>query len=236
MAGIVAAQLRQTGAGSHLAPLVLVLGHGATSQNNPHRGVYECGACGGSAGGPNARAFAAMANDPGVRSLLAQSGLELPEATWFVGGQRNTTSNDVEFYDLATVRERTRLLVTRVGDMLTEVRSAEAHERCRRFETFPPSASPSSALRHVRARSRDIAQPRPEYGHATNAFCVVGRRQRTRGLFLDRRSFLVSFDPTQPNAATTAGALLSAVVPVVTGINLEYFFGRMDPVGYGCGT
>src|SRR5690606_23314279 len=65
MAGIVAAQLRQTGAGSHLAPLVLVLGHGATSQNNPHRGVYECGACGGSAGGPNARAFAAMANDPG---------------------------------------------------------------------------------------------------------------------------------------------------------------------------
>ena len=48
---------------------------------------------------------------------------------------------------------------------------------------------------HVEARAADLAQPRPEYGHATNAFCVVGRRARTRGLFLDRRAFLVSYDP-----------------------------------------
>ena len=52
-----------------------------------------------------------------------------------------------------------------------------------------------AALAHVEGRAGDLAQPRPEYGHATNAFCIVGRRARTRGLFLDRRAFLVH--PTQ---------------------------------------
>ena len=30
-----------------------------------------------------------------------------------------------------------------------------------------------------------------------NAICIVGRRSRTRGLYLDRRAFLTSYDPTQ---------------------------------------
>ena len=29
---------------------------------------------------------------------------------------------------------------------------------------------------------------------------------------------------------------MAAVVPVVAGINLEYYFGYVDPTGYGCGT
>ena len=55
-------------------------------------------------------------------------------------------------------------------------------------------ADAESALRHVEERSEHLAEPRPEYGHCTNAVCVVGRRSLTRGLFLDRRAFLVSYD------------------------------------------
>ena len=44
---------------------------------------------------------------------------------------------------------------------------------------------------------------RPEWGHATNAITIVGRRDRTRGLFLDRRAFLTSYDPTQDDAEST---------------------------------
>ena len=74
-------------------------------------------------------------------------------------------------------------------------------------------------------------------GHATNAVCVVGRRQRTRGLFLDRRVFLVSYDPTRDDAdATILARVLAAAVPVCTGINLEYYFCRVDSTGWGCGT
>jgi uncharacterized protein YbcC (UPF0753/DUF2309 family) len=88
----------------------------------------------------------------------------------------------------------------------------------------------------VQGRAADLAQPRPEYGHATNAFCIVGRRARTRGLFLDRRAFLVSYDPTRDDDGAILARIVAAVVPVVTGISLEYYFGYVDPSGYGSGT
>src|SRR4029453_17967925 len=72
--------------------------------------------------------------------------------------------------------------------------------------------------------------------HATNAFCVIGRRMRTSGLFLDRRAFLVSYDPTSDHDGSVLARILAAVVPVVAGISLEYYFSYVDPIGYGCGT
>jgi uncharacterized protein YbcC (UPF0753/DUF2309 family) len=66
--------------------------------------------------------------------------------------------------------------------------------------------------------------------------CVVGRRSSTRGLFLDRRSFLVSYNPSDdPNGAVLA-RLLGAAIPVCAGISLEYYFSRVDVAGYGCGS
>ncbi len=100
MAGIVGCLLRDIGVAERLASLVVVAGHGSTSLNNPHESAYDCGACGGGRGGPNARAFALMANDPEVRALLAAEGLSIPAATRFVGAQRNTCDNSVEFFDL----------------------------------------------------------------------------------------------------------------------------------------
>jgi uncharacterized protein YbcC (UPF0753/DUF2309 family) len=88
----------------------------------------------------------------------------------------------------------------------------------------------------VEGRADDLAQPRPEYGHATNAFCIIGRRTRTRGLFLDRRAFLVSYDPSRDDDGAILARIMAAVVPVVAGINLEYYFSYVDPTGYGCGT
>jgi uncharacterized protein YbcC (UPF0753/DUF2309 family) len=65
----------------------------------------------------------------------------------------------------------------------------------------------------------------------------VGRRERTRGLFLDRRAFLVSYDPTRDDATSaTLRRILEAVVPVVAGINLEYLFGTIDNDVYGAGS
>jgi uncharacterized protein YbcC (UPF0753/DUF2309 family) len=55
-------------------------------------------------------------------------------------------------------------------------------------------------------------------------------------LFLDRRAFLVSYDPTRDDDGTILARILAAVVPVVAGISLEYYFSYVDPTGYGCGT
>ncbi|HEX8789728.1 MAG TPA: putative inorganic carbon transporter subunit DabA [Polyangiaceae bacterium] len=237
MADIVRGQLAPLGIAGRFARLVLVLGHGSTSLNNPQESAYDCGACGGGRGGPNGRAFAQMANDPRVRARLAGRGLPIPEDTWFVGGQRNSANNDVDLYDEDLVPDALRDDLERVRRTLEIARRRESHERCRRFESAPPSWFPEAAsLLHVQARSADLAQPRPECGHATNAVCVIGRRSCTRGLFLDRRAFLVSYDATCDADGAALARLLAAVTPVLAGINLEYFFGFLDPTGYGCGT
>jgi uncharacterized protein YbcC (UPF0753/DUF2309 family) len=236
MAGIVHRVLDDIGIASRLSPLVLVVGHGSISLNNPHESAHDCGACGGGRGGPNARAFAQMANDPRVRSLLASEGLHIASTTWFVGAERNTCNSTVTFFDEDLIPAALEPVFARARDALEAARRREAHERCRRFDAVPSWYPPLAALAHVEGRAADLAQPRPEYGHATNAFCIVGRRARTAGLFLDRRAFLVSYDPTKDEDGAVLSRVMAAVVPVVAGISLEYYFSYVDPSGYGCGT
>ena len=236
MADIVERLLEDTALAGRQSPLVFVVGHGSISLNNPHESAHDCGACGGGRGGANARGFAHMANDPRVRGLLRLRGVAIAPATWFVGAERNTCDNAVTFFDADLVPARLGTAFERATTAFDAARRQEAHERCRRFDAVPAWFPPAAALAHVEGRAADLAQPRPEYGHATNAFCVVGRRARTAGLFLDRRAFLVSYDPTRDPDGTVLTRVLAAVVPVVAGINLEYYFSRVDPVGYGCGT
>jgi uncharacterized protein YbcC (UPF0753/DUF2309 family) len=236
MADIVRRVLEDIGIRGRLSSLVLVLGHGSISLNNPHESAHDCGACGGGRGGPNARAFAQMANDPRVRELLDSEGLTIDGRTWFVGAQRNTCNNAVTFFDEDLIPASCRPGFEQAREAIETARRREAHERCRRFDSVPRWYPPLAAMAHVQGRAADLAQPRPEYGHATNAFCVIGRRSRTRGLFLDRRAFLVSYDPTADDDGVVLARIMAAVVPVVAGISLEYYFSYVDPTGYGCGT
>ena len=229
--------LRDIGLTENYAPIVLFLGHGSACLNNPHKSAYHCGACSGGAGGPNARTAAAMLNDPRVRKILAAQGLEIPVETHFMGGQHNTATDEITFYDMELLPTWHVHRMHEIREILSRACERNAQERCRRFETAEFDIAEDKALLHVQDRAQNLSETRPEYGNCTNALCIVARRERLRGLFLDRRSFLMSYDPTKDDAESSILAgTLSAVVPVCEGINLLYTFSAIDRQGFGSGS
>ncbi len=237
MASIVVRILRDIGLIKDFPPIVVLFGHGSGSLNNPHESAYNCGACSGGRGGPNARAFAMMANDPRVRKLTAQQGIELPDDVRFVGAFHNTCNDNVHYFDLDALPRTHRALFRRIENSVKLTRARNAHERSRRFESAPLTLTTEAALEHVEQRAEDLSQARPEYNHATNALVVVGRRDWTRGLFMDRRVFLTEYNPAvDDDNVTVLTRILQAAIPVCAGISLEYYFSTVDVEGYGCGS
>ncbi len=236
MADVVEGVLKGTGLTDGYAPLIYMIGHGATSTNNPHYTAYECGACSGKPGSVNARVFASMANHAEVRSLLANNGLHIPEGCRFIGALHDTTRDEISFYDIAELNESQKEVHLAHVKVFEKALDLNAKERSRRFELVGTKAPAEFIHKKVLERSVSLFEPRPELNHATNALCVVGRRSLTRNLFLDRRSFMNSYDyQVDPNGIYLLG-ILQAVAPVCGGINLEYYFSRTDNEKLGAGS
>jgi uncharacterized protein YbcC (UPF0753/DUF2309 family) len=236
MAARVETTLRSIGLVNHFAPLIYIIGHGASSTNNPHYAAYDCGACSGRAGSVNARVFCAMANHSEVRILLAKNGIIIPDSSRFMGALHDTTRDEIEFFDeheLSAEGEARHKVNTRVFHVAL---MKNARERSRRFNNVHSESNLEEVHNSIKQRSITLFEPRPELNHATNATCIVGRRDLTSHLFLDRRAFMNSFDYRVDPEGNYLFSILRAVAPVCGGINLEYFFSRVDNQKLGAGS
>lgn len=236
MADRIEGLLRAMGLTKDFAPLVYIIGHGSSSANNPHHGAHDCGACSGRPGLVNARVFAYMANDVQVRKILRSRKLDIPEGTQFLAGHHDTASDEIRFFDEDQLSDENSKRHGKNIQTFEKALDFNAKERSRRFVAINTKGHHKTIRADIKKRAVSYFEPRPELGHGTNAVCVVGRRNLTKRLFLDRRAFLQSYDYTQDPDGSILLQVITPLPMVCGGINLEYFFSRMDNYAVGAGT
>lgn len=226
-----AAILRAMGLTQNLARLVLLVGHGATTRNNPHAAGLACGACGGHAGDVNARVAAAILNDPTVRAGLGDMGIEVPADTLFVAALHDTTTDLVSILDGATLPASHAKDLALLKAQLAEAGRAARIERAARLGL----EGDVSVESRVMARARDWSEVRPEWGLAGCATFIAAPRALTRGLDLGGRAFLHSYDWRTDDGFRTLELILTAPLVVASWINLQYYASTVDNRVFGSG-
>jgi len=236
MADRVESLLKSIGLVKNFSEIVYLIGHGSSSVNNPHYAGYDCGACSGRPGSVNARVACYMANKPEVRQLLAERGVVIPGTTQFVGGLHDTSRDEIMFFDEDGLTPHNLTAHKRNVEAFDRALDLNAKERSRRLVSIDSTLSPKEVHEKIKLRSVSIFEPRPELNHATNTLCIVGGRNMTEELFLDRRAFMNSYDHKIDPEGKLLTGIMKPLGPVCGGINLEYFFSRVDNHKLGAGT
>ncbi|MBN4747469.1 DUF2309 family protein, partial [Pandoraea nosoerga] len=102
-------------------------------------------------GEANARVAAAILNDSGVRTGLADKGIVIPEDTWFLGCLHDTTTDEVRIFDADG------LPISHAGDLAgLRVALAKASSLARAERALLLGVKQTADIDHaVKARSRD---------------------------------------------------------------------------------
>lgn len=228
-ADIVMKILHSAGMGPSFSRLVVIMGHTATTTNNPFERAYGCGACSGHSGMANARIFCDFANDLQVRDQLIAMGYYIPPETRFVSALHDTCSDEFQLDDNDLNHDQDH--IPTINQLKQDLARALDRTRAERFRIFRLSPETNAGVRAL-----DWSQPRPEFGHSRVALSVFGPRSLTRHFDLERRAFLISYDPTKDPTGSSLEFVLNSSLPVCANINLDYFTSGAFPSAFGSGS
>jgi uncharacterized protein YbcC (UPF0753/DUF2309 family) len=220
--------LRNMGLTDGFSRLVVFCGHKSQTDNNPLAASLDCGACGGHSGEPNARLAALLLNQPEIRSMLAERGIDVPGDTHFMAAVHNTTTDRIEFFDTDSVP------ATHRADLSNLQRAVSAAETLTRQERMPTANK--SAYRAVLRKAMDWSEVRPEWGLAGNAAFVVAPRAWTKHANLEGRAFLHSYEATADRDGKVLELIMTAPMIVANWINMQYYASTVDNHHFGSDT
>ena len=211
------------------ARLVVLVGHSASTTNNPHAASLNCGACGGRSGAPNAQYAAALLNDVEVRNGLEGRGIAIPEDTWFAAALHDTTTDAIQLTDQAAAP------ATHARDLAEAAAKFEEASRLARAERAPLLGLSAARAGQIFARSGDWSQVRPEWGLARAAAFIAAPRSLTAGRNLEGRAFLHSYDRGRDPDLKVLELILTAPMVVASWISLQYYGSTVDNAAFGAG-
>lgn len=237
MSQLAYSQLKAIGLLKNFAPLVFAIGHTSQSANNPYFNAYGCGACSGRSGEINARIFCQIINRADVRAdILERYQVDIPITTTFVPGVHDTCRESVMLFTNGSLNDEKEYLLKDFTENLKSALKRNALRRIVPLAPDNPAENAEHALKLLKRRSDSLFEPRPELGHTNVAFSIVGRRELTSGIDLEGLAFLQSYDHTVDPDGIILQNILSAVIPVTSGIGLDYFFSRTDNFRFGAGS
>ncbi len=213
----------------NLGKYVIFFGHGGESANNPYQGALDCGACAGHNGRYNAEFLAKILNDENVRNELNVKGVSIPVDTHFCSGWHNTTTDELNVHKKIEDKEFKKIM--------NLVEDAVSKCKAERFSNLIGNKSYQldSLKKELRARSRNWSETRPEWGLARNHSFIVGRRELTRTVDLQGRSFLHDYNERTDPDLLKLELIMTAPMIVTNWINMQYYSSTIDPEKFGTG-
>jgi uncharacterized protein YbcC (UPF0753/DUF2309 family) len=178
--------------------------------------------------------LAKLLNEPEVQAGLRARGIAMPAGAAFVAALHNTTTDEIEGFDLDLLDAPALSRWSRLQSVFAQAGDQVRRERAVAL-AIDPRLPHHALLDQLRSRANDGAQTRPEWGLAGNAAFLIAPRARSLGAVLEGRVFLHDYDAGNDSDGSVLELLMTAPMLVTHWINWQYHASTCEPERLGSG-